>query len=227
MYLLEEAYEVLDALEKGSAGDVCQELGDLLFQIIFLASLASDRGEFDLIDVIETITTKMINRHPHVFGSTHVDSPEEVSNNWEVIKRAEKGAQKSFSSLLMEVPLNLPALLRAHRLSHRAAKVGFDWDSREEIWKKVEEESEELHKAVMDKERDRIGEEVGDLMFSLANLARHWGLNAEKILRDTNLKFVNRFEEMEKELKASGIDLAEAEPDEMNRIWEKIKIRTG
>lgn len=227
MYLLEEAYEVLDAIEEGSCEDVCEELGDLLFQIIFLASLASERGEFDLVDVMEKITDKMVTRHPHVFGSTSVDSPEEVSHNWEEIKRAERDTRKTSSSLLKEVPVNLPALLRAHRLSHRAAKVGFDWENRDEVWRKIEEESEELHRALLNRGKERIGEEIGDLMFSLVNLARHWGLNAEKLLRDTNSRFINRFKEMEKELKSAGIDIHKATTYEMNRAWEKIKIRAS
>ena len=227
MYLLEEAYEVLDAIEKGSSEDVCHELGDLLFQIIFLASLAEDRGEYDLLEVMEKIKEKMINRHPHVFGSTKVRSPEEVSENWDRIKKTEKGAPVSFSSLLQSVPIDLPALLRAQRLSERASKVDFDWPNREEIWGKVQEEKEELGKAILDRDKERLEEEIGDLLFSLVNLARHWGLDAEHLMRDANQKFIERFKEMEEELKAAGIDLDKATPPEMDRAWEKIKLKAG
>ncbi len=223
IYLLEEAYEVLDAIERGSPDDVCQELGDLLFQIIFLVILASERGEFDLVKVIEKVTEKMIKRHPHVFGDASVDGPAEVSENWQRIKMSEKGGPKSPSSLLQDVPVNLPALLRAHRLGERASKVGFDWEGREEIWDKVKEEFEELNETLTGNDKDRIGEEIGDLLFSLVNMARHWGMNSELLLRDANQKFLKRFQEMEKELERSGIDLRKASSSEMNRAWEEIK----
>jgi MazG family protein len=223
IYLLEEAYEVLDAIERGSPDDVCLELGDLLFQIIFLVILASERGEFDLVKVIEKVTEKMIKRHPHVFGDASVDGPADVSENWQRIKMSEKGGPKSPSSLLQDVPVNLPALLRAHRLGERASKVGFDWEGREEIWDKVKEEFEELNETLTGNDKDRIGEEIGDLLFSLVNMARHWGMNSELLLRDANQKFLKRFQEMEKELDRSGVDLSRASSDEMNRAWEEIK----
>ena len=194
MYLLEEAYEVLDAIEKGASGDVCEELGDLLFQIIFLTHLAEEGGEFDLVEVMETITEKMIRRHPHVFGETDVKGPEEVAENWEQIKRTEKGALTTLSSLLERVPLNLPALLRAHRLSDRASKVNFVGSNTEEVWARVIEEFEELGKGILDQDKKRIGEEMGNLLFGLANLARFWGLNAEHLLRIRNQKFLERSE---------------------------------
>lgn len=225
MYLLEEAYEVLDAIENGSPEEVCQELGDLLFQIIFLADLAKERGEFDLEEVMEKITEKMIRRHPHVFGSMRVNSSSEVSDNWERIKKEEKGGFKSPSSLLDEVPVSLPSLLRAHRLSDRASKAGFDWAGREEVWDKVKEEFDELAEVLTDRDKERVGEEIGDLLFSLVNLARHWGLNAEHALRDANQKFIKRFREMEEELKAEGMELSESSPHEMDLAWEKIKKR--
>lgn len=223
IYLLEEAYEVLDAIERGSPDDVCLELGDLLFQIIFLVILASERGEFDLVKVIEKVTEKMIKRHPHVFGDASVDGPADVSENWQRIKMSEKGGPKSPSSLLQDVPVNLPALLRAHRLGERASKVGFDWEGREEIWDKVKEEFEELNETLTGNDKDRIGEEIGDLLFSLVNMARHWGMNSELLLRDANQKFLKRFQEMGKELDRSGVDISRASSDEMNRAWEEIK----
>ncbi len=198
MYLLEEAYEVLDAMEGGSTEDVCQELGDLLFQIIFICNLAEERGEFDLVKVMGKIKEKMINRHPHVFGLTDVKSAEEVADNWARIKKTEKGANNSSLSLLQSVPLNLPALLRAHRLSERASKVCVDRPKAEKLWGMVEEGLEGLGKSFSFQDKERIGEKMGDLLFSLANLARHWGLNAENLLREANKKFLERFKKMEK-----------------------------
>lgn len=225
MYLLEESYEVLDAIERSAPEDVCHELGDLLFHIIFIAGLAQERGEFDLVEVMEKITEKMINRHPHVFGLTDVKSPEDVVHNWEVIKRSEKGAPKTLLSLLQSIPVDLPALLRAHRLSERASKKDFDWPDAEGVWNKIEEELGELRKTILEEDEERIGEEIGDLLFSLVNLARHWGLNAEHLLRNTNQRFLERFRRMEEELRAQDIDLDKAAPDEMNRAWEKVKIK--
>lgn len=195
MYLLEEAYEVLDAIEKGSPKEVCQELGDLLFQILFLCRLAEERGEFDLTEVIEGIREKMINRHPHVFGETDVESPEEVALNWARIKRNERDKVDDRSSVLQSVPRNLPALLRAHRINERASKVDRDGPKPGELWAKVEEEFKELRGTMLNSDKDRVGEKVGDLLFTLADLARVQGLNAEDLLRETNNRFSERFEE--------------------------------
>jgi len=227
IYLLEEAYEVLDALEGVSPREVCSELGDLLFQILFLAQLASERGEFDFNEVVEGITEKMTRRHPHVFGDTKVDGAEDVASNWVKIKRKETGRPKSTSFLLQSVPSDLPALLRAHRLSERASKVGFDWADREEIWAKVQEEFEELESAIHHGDQEGIVEEMGDLLFSLTNLARHSGVNAENILRKGNQKFLERFEKMEARLADSGTGLEEATLDQMNRAWEDVKEGQG
>ena len=227
MYLLEEAYEVLDAIEGGSPEDVCQELGDLLFMILFLSRMAEERGDFDLVEVMEKITEKMINRHPHVFGLTDVKSPEEVAINWEKIKRKEKGPTKTLSSSLQGIPADLPALLRTHRLSERASKLNFDWQDMDEIWNKVEEKFDELRKTILQQNRGRIGEKIGDLLFVLVNLARDWELNAEHLLRNTNQKFLELFKEMEAELNASSIDPDKATPAEMKRAWERVKARVG
>jgi MazG family protein len=227
IYLLEEAYEVLDALEGSSPREVCSELGDLMFQILFLAQLASERGEFDFNEVVEGITEKMIRRHPHVFGNARVKSAEDVASNWVKIKRTENGKPKNTSFLLQSIPSNLPALLRAHRLSERASKVGFDWADRDEIWAKVQEEIEELRSAMKDGDQEGIAEEIGDLLFSLTNLARHSGVNAENLLRKGNQKFLERFEKMETRLAASGIRLEEATLDQMNQAWEDVKEHQG
>ena len=223
MYLLEEAYEVIDAIDGGSAEEVCQELGDLLFQILFLTLLAQERGEFVLEDVIEKITEKMINRHPHVFGDIQVKSAKEVSDNWEKIKSTEKGSKKKRSSTLQNVPMDLPALLKAHRLSERASKAGFDWKNREDVFNKVKEEMEELDKGIFHQDKEVVKEEIGDALFSLVNLARHWDFNAENLLRDANQKFIDRFVKMEEALNTKGIELEKATTDQMNEVWDKIK----
>jgi len=223
LYLLEEAYEVTDAIERGVGEEVCSELGDLLFQVVFIAYLGEERGEFDLVKVIEKIVEKMIRRHPHVFGNVRVKNVEEVAANWAKIKETEKEFKEESRSFLNHVPANLPALQRAHRLSERASKVGFDWPDKESIWEKVEEETSELREAIEKEDPERVGIELGDLLFSLVNLARRWELNAEDVLRVTNRKFIRRFELMERELSASGKGLRESTPEEMDRAWNKIK----
>ena len=226
MYLLEECYEVLDAIEKGDSGEECSELGDLLFMIVFLTQISFEKGEFDILGVIENIIKKMKTRHPHVFGDVQVNGPDEVSSNWQKIKIQEKGDIKKKASFLGEVPLCLPALLRAHRLSDRASKAGFDWNSKDDIWEKVQEEYNELSTSIGRNKKEEVEEELGDLIFSLVNLARHWGLNSENVLIEANRKFLKRFELMEKRLGDSGIGLDNASPEEMNRVWNKIKAKT-
>jgi len=225
IYLIEEAYEVLDAVENGSSGEICGELGDLLFQIIFLAALAEEKGEFDFLQVIKKITAKMIHRHPHVFSDKKVTSADQVAINWAKIKRAEADGSELVSDSLKHIPNGLPALLRAHRLSERAAKTGFDWTDRKGIWEKVLEEVEELRCAVDIDDEPGVKEEMGDLLFSLVNLSRHWGMNAEDLLRSANRKFLNRFERMEGHLNHSGISLEKATAKQMNGAWEAVKKR--
>lgn len=227
IYLLEEAYEVLDAIEISSPGDVCQELGDLLFQILFMAKLAEERKEFDFIEVIERITEKMIRRHPHVFGKTMVDNAEDVALNWAKIKKREKGASHETSSLLESVPMNLPALLRAHRLSERAAKEGFQRANSNETWVWAQKRFEKLRSAIKKEDRVQVADDMGELLFSLVNLAREHGLNAEHTLRISNRRFLDRFERMERELKASGIEPEEATPEQMEHAWKRVKSRSG
>ncbi len=200
MYLLEEAYEVVDAVERGRSEDVCQELGDLLFQILFLASLGEERGEFDFVDVIERIIKKMKGRHPHVFGTVEVNSVEEVAENWQKIKKREKETHKTSSSLLQGLPVNLPALLNAHRLNERALQAGFEGLVDAKGWVGIEARFEKLKKAVSSEDKKQISREVGELLFGMANLARDWGLNAEDLLRESNQRFIEKINESEKAL---------------------------
>jgi len=200
MYVLEEAYEVVDAVERGRPEDVCQELGDLLFQILFLASLGEERGEFDFVDVIERITKKMKGRHPHVFGTVEVNSAEEVAENWQEIKKREKDSPETSSSLLQGLPADLPALLRAHRLNERALQADLDGLVGIKGWSGVEARFEKLKQAVSSKDKKQIGREMGELLFGMANLARDWGLNAEDLLRESNQRFIEGVNEAEKAL---------------------------
>jgi len=195
MYLLEEAYEVLEAIERRNPEEVCGELGDLLFQIIFLARIAEESEAFDLQDVIEGITEKMTRRHPHVFGRVKVDSAEEVSKNWAEIKKAENGDADPYASLLHGVPSGLPALLRAHRLGERASKAGWDEPKGRVLWGRVEQDLDVLNQAVREGEEELIAEQIGDLVFDLASVARQRGLNAEHLLREANQKFLRQFSE--------------------------------
>ncbi len=198
MYVLEEAYEVVDAVEKGRPDDVCQELGDLLFQILFLASLGEERGEFDFVDVVERITEKMKGRHPHVFGTVKVNNAEEVAENWQEIKKREKGSSATSSSLLQELPVDLPALLKAHRLSERALDADIDGFVDTNVWSGVEARFAKLRQAISSEDKKQIGREIGNLLFGMANLARDWGLNAENLLRESNQRFTEGFNEAEK-----------------------------
>lgn len=198
LYLLEEVYEVLDAIEKSSPPDVCQELGDLLFHILFLARLAEERKEFDFIDVVEQITEKMIRRHPHVFGRTRADNAEDVAKNWARIKKEEKKVSGDTSSLLDGVPANLPALLRAHRLGERAARADDDSLNVGDAWDEVLESFKGLKTAVVTRDRDRFGREMGAYLFCLVNVTRLWGFNSEHLLRAANKAFKDRFGETEK-----------------------------
>jgi len=195
MYLLEEAYEALDAVEKGEAAEICRELGDLLFQIVFMAYLGEERGEFDLLDVLRNIHEKMIRRHPHVFGSSTVESAEEVSANWAAIKQKEREDAGEPTSPFETVPVALPSLLRAHRLGERAAKAGLSETESEDPRPRIRERLGELEELDREKDVELFRERMGDLLFDLASLARGWGLNSEDLLRAANQRFVERFRE--------------------------------
>jgi MazG family protein len=189
-YMLEEAYEVLDAIEKSSPPNVCQELGDLLFHIIFLARLAEEKKEFDIIEVIEKITEKMIRRHPHVFGDAKVNNTEEVIDNWAKIKQEEQADMGNVPSYLGGIPKALPALMRAHRLSERHFKYTQNPPAPDEVRDQTLKSLERLEEAIKDRDKDRFGREMGGCLFTLANLARIWGFNSEHLLRVSNESFV-------------------------------------
>ena len=191
-YLLEEAYEAVDAVDRGDAEDLCHELGDLLFQILFLTTLAEEKGHFGLFSVIQEITRKMIHRHPHVFGAAKAANAEEVAENWERIKKQERGLPDGSSKLMESVPLNLPALLRAHRLMERAARLEPDDGNK---WARVQDAFRKLAE-VPDKDDEKaMKQAIGDLLLSLVGLARQRGLNAEHVLREANERFLEGFRE--------------------------------
>lgn len=227
MYLLEEAYEVLEAIEKSSSKEVCMELGDLLFQILFLAQIAAERNEFDFIEVVEGITEKMIHRHPHVFGEVRVNGAEDVADNWAEIKNKEKGALNDSISQLEGIPANLPALLRAHRLSERASRANLDWADEDEIWGKVEAQFNKLKIAATAKERDLVAEPMGQLLFDLVNLGRRWGINAEDLLRIANQDFLKCVVKMERDLKSSGSTLEKSTPEQIRQAWDRVRSQAG
>lgn len=219
-FLVEETYEVIEAIDEKAPSKIKEELGDLLFQIIFHAQLAKEQGEFDMDDVINTISTKMIGRHPHVFGTAKFETPEQVLKQWEERKREEG---KGRESILEGVPKELPSLLKAHRIQSRAARVGFDWKRVEDVLGKLEEELAEFRKALESKDQARIEDELGDVFFSLVNIARFVGVNPEDALRKTISKFISRFRYIEIKAAESGRNLSDMTLEEMDALWEEAK----
>lgn len=225
-YTLEEAYEVADAIERGDMGDLCEELGDLLLQVVYHSQMAAENNAFTFEDVVEAINTKMIRRHPHVFGDDAARSAGVAKGFWERIKAEErKGTDKEHKRHLDGIPLALPALTRALKLQKRAAKVGFDWPDISHVLDKVVEEAKELAEARETMPRDRQAEEFGDLMFVMVNLGRHLGLDAEDALRHANAKFTRRFNYVEKTLEVRGSSLDEATLEQMDAVWDEIRAR--
>jgi tetrapyrrole methylase family protein / MazG family protein len=221
-YLLEEAYEVLEAIEEGSPQKLQEELGDLLFQVIFHAQLARERGDFDIYDILAGTIAKMTRRHPHVFGAATASTPKEALQNWEEIKRQEKTAAQS-TSVLDGVPRQLPSLLRAQRLQDKAARVGFDWQHVEQVWEKLTEEMRELQSSMATQNRAKVEEELGDMLFSLVNLARFLEINPDEALHKTTTKFIQRFQFIERELSRQGKTPKQATLAEMDALWEQAK----
>ena len=219
-YVIEEAYEVLQAIDEGSRDHLVEELGDLLFQVVFHTQLGTESGEFTMDDVVEGVCEKMTRRHPHVFGDRVVADSREALAQWERIKRDETGAS---GSVLSGVPVSLPALLRAQRLQTKAARVGFDWPGWQQAWTKVEEEVGEVQEALTRGDDVRVTDELGDLLFSIVNVARLRGMDAEDCLRRASEKFTRRFEKVETEMKAGGRTVTEASAKDLDRAWEAAK----
>lgn len=232
-YLIEEAYEVLDAIEKKSAPDLAEELGDLLLQVLFHADMALEAGQFDISDVICGIQDKMIRRHPHVFGDVKAETAGQVLKNWAQLKAKEKEGKSRDGdsskgvrpSALDGVPRNLPASLEAYQLTRRAAHVGFDWENVEGVLEKLQEEIAELRAALAASDRKAAEEELGDLLFSIVNVARFLGFDPEVTLKLSNLKFKMRFEEMEREASRSNRRLADLSKEQLEELWVAAKSK--
>lgn len=218
-YLLEETYEVLDAIEKKSDEKLLEELGDLLLQIVFHAQIAKEENKFNIDDVAREINKKLIRRHPHVFSNTEAKTEEVVLKNWEKIKKGEKKGK----SALDGVPKTLPALLKSYRLQEKAGRVGFDWEERKQVEKKVKEEFKELKEEIRKKQKENIREELGDLLFAIVNLARFLKIDPEDALQSANEKFIKRFKAIEKKARLSRRELHGMTLAEMDALWEEVK----
>jgi len=221
-FLVEECYEVIDALDEGKPDKIKEELGDLLFQIIFHARISEERGHFSIDDVITAIHEKMTRRHPHVFGDEKLATDKEVLANWEEIKKKEKGHEDR-KSILEGVPKELPSLLRAHRLQERAARVGFDWNHLNEALPKLDEEIAEFKESLKAEDAGKIEEELGDVFFMLVNVSRFLGVNPDEALRKTISKFIHRFRYIEEHAANAGKSLNDMTLDEMEALWQEAK----
>lgn len=218
---IEETYELGDAILKNDLQEIKKELGDLMLHIVFYAKIGSEKGAFDMGDVLEGINKKLVYRHPHVFGDTDVDgSARTVVENWEALKLKEKGGNKR---VLEGVPTAMPALVKANRIQEKASGVGFDWEYREQVWEKVREEVNELSHEIDKVDEDKMEAEFGDLFFAMVNAARLYGIDPEAALERTNLKFIKRFNYLESQTLLKGKNLHDMSLAEMDEIWEEAK----
>lgn len=222
-YLMEEAYEVIDAIDDGSPDALKEELGDVLFQIFFLAKLSDEKGEFDISDVVDVISEKMIRRHPHVFGDTEVRDVEEILSNWKEIKNREGKKGIKDGSLLRGIPRSMPPLMTAHKITGRASREGFDWKDTDGVMEKIDEEMAELREAISDGKKDRIENEIGDMFLSLVNLCRFTETDPENALRSSLKKFEERFSFIEKSLRKKGQSPRDVSLKEMDDLWNMAK----
>jgi tetrapyrrole methylase family protein / MazG family protein len=228
-YLLEECYETFDAIQEadqtGDTANLTEELGDVLLQVVFHSTIAAERGDFTIDEVVQSVTEKLILRHPHVFGEKELETAQDVLNNWDELKKAQQNAsgkiEKPKESILDEVPVHFPALLEGQKLTKKAAKVKFDWEHTDQIFEKLTEETNELKEAISN--RENIEDEIGDLLFVVLNLARKLDVDAETALKKTNRKFRQRFGFIEKTLKEKGKSLEESDLAEMDALWNQAK----
>ncbi|HYV19264.1 MAG TPA: nucleoside triphosphate pyrophosphohydrolase [Verrucomicrobiae bacterium] len=221
-FLVEESYEVIDAIDRDDLPGLKEELGDLLLQIVFQSRIAEEQGAFDFEEVMRAGADKLVRRHPHVFGEERLDTSAEVLRQWEEIKSEER-RRRGGGSMFASVPPGLPALLKALRLSAKAARVGFDWPDGASLWSKVEEELAELKEAQARGNREAVAEEIGDLLFTLANVARQADLDPEQVLQEANRKFLDRFRYVEEGLRREGLEPAPEHRDRMEALWEEAK----
>lgn len=217
---IEEVYELADAITEGNKQSIRKELGDLLLHVVFYAQIGSETNDFDIYDVCNGLNEKLIYRHPHVFGQTEADNAKVVEQNWEQLKLKEKGGNKT---VLSGVPVSLPALIKAYRIQDKARSVGFDWEEREQVWDKVQEEIDELKTEINALDKDKMEAEFGDLLFSLINAGRLYGIDPENALERTNRKFISRFNYLESKTIAQGVDLKNMSLAEMDIIWNEAK----
>ena len=215
---IEETYELADAILENDLQEVKKELGDVLLHIIFYAKIGSEKNAFDIGDVANSISDKLIHRHPHIYGDVVVENEEDVKRNWEQLKLKE-----GKSSVLEGVPKNLPAVVKASRIQEKVSGVGFDWEKPEQVWEKVQEELTELNEEIKAGNKENIEKEFGDVLFSMINYARFIGVNPENALEKTNKKFINRFQYLEKEAKKEGKEISDMSLTEMDVYWEKSK----
>ena len=220
-FIVEESYEVVDAIDKNDRAALAEELGDFLLQAVFVAEIAAEEKSFDIEDVITAIYNKLVRRHPHVFGDVEAKDAEQVLVNWEKLKNEERKAENK--SVLAGVPQSLPALLKASRLTEKAARVGFDWRRAEDVLAKIDEEVQELRDAIDGRNPQDIHDEIGDLLFSIANIARKLDVNAEEALQSANRKFMRRFETMEKSVRGDGRNLDQLTLEQMDALWDEAK----
>lgn len=223
-YLIEESAEVLQAIENGDDRNLCEELGDLILQPIFHAQIAEDEGRFTLEDVLNGISDKLVRRHPHVFGDVTAEDSAQVLQNWDAIKKQEKSERgEESTSILAEIPAELPALSQALKISKKAAKVGFEWPDEAGVLDKLREETLEIEEALKNESKERVAEEIGDLLFTAVNIARWRGINPEMALRDVNRKFIARFQKMEEQAKATDVELESLSPEQWEELWQAVK----
>ena len=221
-YLIEEAYETLEALDGNNPEEIKEELGDLLYQILFHAKISENKKEFNITDVIESISDKMVHRHPHVFKKGNLKTPDEVATQWEEIKIKEKG-KAGRKSVLDGIPSYLPSLLRSQKLQKKAANQGFDWDKISSVFDKLDEEVAEFKKAILSGKKKDVKEELGDILFVLVNIAKFNKIDAEEALRATNNKFIKRFQHIEAEVAKRGKTLKETPLEELEQYWQNAK----
>jgi len=217
---VEEVFELADALIADDTQNIKKELGDVLLHVLFYSKIASEKEQFDIADVCNSLADKLIFRHPHIYGNVEVDSADKVAKNWEEIKLKEKGGNKT---VLAGVPTALPALIKANRIQEKAANVGFDWEERLQVWDKVKEEISEVEQEMEAGEGNDLEGEFGDLLFAVVNAARLYGVNPENALERTNRKFISRFNHLEKRAKEMNVALKEMSLSEMDKIWDEAK----
>lgn len=217
---IEEVYELCDALIKSDDANIRKELGDVLLHVLFYAKIGEEKEAFDICDVADALNDKLIFRHPHVFGTTKVNDSHDVETNWEQLKLKEKGGNRT---VLAGVPKSLPAIIKAYRIQEKAANVGFDWENREQVWDKAREELEEFAQAAARKDHDEMEAEMGDMLFSLINVARLYDIHPESALERTNIKFIKRFNYIEAKAAEAGRSLKDMTLGEMDELWNEAK----